>query len=75
MVMVPDYWRSSSQDNDRDYERDDAPCKDDLRRVIQRMSLEGTDNEEDEPCDARCGTARVDAADMLYKAREEYPQP
>lgn len=75
MVVMADPWCRSNKNNDDDDECDDAPCKDDLRRMLHHTILEGADNDKDEPCNTGGRAARVNATDMLDEARQEYSPP
>ena len=54
---------------------DDTPSKNDLGGVFHDVVLEGADDEEDEPGDTGCRTARVDTTDVLQETCPEDAHP
>lgn len=76
LVVVSTDPRGSSHHGDNtDHNRDDTPGQSDRRSMQRHMVLEGADDDEDEPGDARGGTARVNTTNVLDETGQEDAPP
>lgn len=68
LVMVrPDPRSSGNHGHDCDDHRNNAPREYDLGCMFRNMVLECANNNVDEPGNAGCGAAGVDASEMLQE--------
>ena len=75
VVVRADPGRGGEHRDARGADGDHAPAEDDLRDVFRDVVLEVAHDDEDEPRDARCRAAGVDAADVLQERGPEDPHP